>query len=392
MAGSYATPLLVEGRGSVGDLALYLGVWDLVYCAYGVWIGRRIVVVGALYASLIVFDIAWTEVGRSGWETAALFQLFQFVLFVSVSVVIAVRTRKPMDAATAVLQFPALLLFYAFEYVILDANAPELAPWAAVGFALALYAAWAAARALLPERPHASLVTIHAFGALVLFHAIYIDVLSTAWRPLAALAFAAALVFVPRLAPRLRSGWWPWWIVAGVLVLAGWIDLSVRWGSDAVAVVGEVPLAFLYPAAFYALYFERPLESDLAPRALALAVAHVLLLADTAYLAERWFGAPDSTVDQFWLSLAWALIGVVALVVAFWRKDRLLARSTLAIFLLFGVKVMMIDLDRASPLVRVGCLAVLGVSLYAGGWIYRRVLPPNGRVLDALLEERSEGR
>jgi hypothetical protein len=279
-----------------------------------------------------------------------------------------------MGAGTAVLQFPALLLFYGFEYVILDAHVPQVAPWAAIGFVLALYAAWGAASALLPQRPRASLVTVHAFGAVVLFHAVYLDLLTGAWRPLAALAFAAALVLLPRLWRGLRPEWWPYWILAALLVLAGWVDLSARWGDG--VVVGEVPLALLYPAAFYALYFERPAGADLAPRLLALVVAHALLLADTAYLVERWVGAPEATVDRFWLSLAWALIGVVALAAAFRRKDRLLARSTLGIFFLFGAKVLLIDLGEVSPLVRVGCLAVLGVSLYAGGWIYRRVLPP----------------
>lgn len=56
----------------------------------------------------------------------------------------------------------------------------------------------------------------------------------------------------------------------------------------------------------------------------------------------------------------------------------MLARSTLAIFALFGGKVLLFDLRGEDSLVRVGVLAVLGAALYAGGWIYRRVADPRG--------------
>ena len=135
-------------------------------------------------------------------------------------------------------------------------------------------------------------------------------------------------------------------------------------------------MALAYPALVYALYLERPVAAEPAPRALLLAAAHLLLLASCAILVERWVGTPDTTVERLWLSLTWAAAAVATLAAALRRGDRLLARSALGIFLLFALKVLLIDLERAAPLVRVGCLAVLGVSLYAGGWIYRRVLPP----------------
>jgi hypothetical protein len=34
---------------------------------------------------------------------------------------------------------------------------------------------------------------------------------------------------------------------------------------------------------------------------------------------------------------------------------------------------MLFDLDNAAPLVRIGSLIVLGVTLYVGGWMYKRV-------------------
>ena len=375
LAGSYATPLLVEGSGTVAELALYLAVWDLAYCAYALWIGRRIVVIAALYASLLVFDIAWLQIGRPDWETAAVFQLFQFVLFVSVAVALSVRMGKAMGPAGAVLHVPALLLFYTLEYVILAEHAPALAPWAAVAFGLALYAAWLTGRSLLANPPRASLVTIHGFGALVLVHALYLDATPQPWRPLVALALGAGAIAAAHR-PALRREGWPYLVAAGLVLVMGWLELFALWDQPDRPYVAEEALALAYPALFYVLYFIRSTESLVAPRALLLGIAHFLLLVGTSLLVDRWLGAPEGTVDRVWLSLAWAAMGIVALGIALARGDRLLARSSLGIFALFAAKVLLFDLEEASPLVRVGCLAVLGVSLYAGGWLYRRVLPP----------------
>jgi hypothetical protein len=103
-------------------------------------------------------------------------------------------------------------------------------------------------------------------------------------------------------------------------------------------------------------------------------------LAATGWLIQRWLGSPDTTVERLWLSCAWAAIGLAWLLYATASDDRTLARSTLGIFAAFGLKVVFADLDSAGPFVRVGILVVLGLTLYAGGWIYRRVVAPAGRI------------
>lgn len=38
-----------------------------------------------------------------------------------------------------------------------------------------------------------------------------------------------------------------------------------------------------------------------------------------------------------------------------------------------AAKVLLFDLSNAMPLVRIGLLVILGVTLYVGGWMYRKV-------------------
>jgi hypothetical protein len=271
--------------------------------------------------------------------------------------------------------FPALLLFYGVEYALLDQNLPQAAPWAAVGFAVLLYAIQKAAAARLPgEATLPSRALVNAFGAMVLVHAIYVNVIPDPWQPAAALAICVALSALPRDAR--GSAFWPYVLAALVLFAAGYLKLV--WDWDGGRTILSTPLALLYPVVVYAAYLREPLHSPRLRRHIFLAVGHLQLLAACALLIER-FLPGSGTVERLWLSLAWALVGTCALGAARVRGDALLARSALGIFALFAGKVLLFDLSGASPLVRVGCLVVLGVTLYLGGWIYRRLGSIGGR-------------
>ena len=73
------------------------------------------------------------------------------------------------------------------------------------------------------------------------------------------------------------------------------------------------------------------------------------------------------------VSVAWLVVASVALVGGFMFQDRRLGQSSLLLFLLAGLKIILFDLAGTEALLRVGVLLILGVSLYAGGWVYRRL-------------------
>lgn len=227
-----------------------------------------------------------------------------------------------------------------------------------------------------PDSP--ALTMAHAFAAIVLVHAVYLELVAPEWRPVAALAVAAAVAFGPA---GLRV--WPWIGTAAFLFAAGYGKLMWAWTLDD-PVVSRSVLSLAYPALLYALYAGTPrgpaardvVEARDLWRWAFLLTAHAMALAAAAWLVGEWLGSPDTTVERLWLSLAWAAIGLAWLFVATAQGDHALARSTLGIFAAFALKVVFADLDQAGPLVRVGILVVLGLTLYAGGWIYRRVLEP----------------
>ena len=70
-------------------------------------------------------------------------------------------------------------------------------------------------------------------------------------------------------------------------------------------------------------------------------------------------------------SVSWGVIAVAGLVVALQLRDRTLGQSSFLVFAISGMKVLLYDLAGAAPLVRIGSLVALGMSLFVGGWLYQ---------------------
>jgi uncharacterized membrane protein len=71
--------------------------------------------------------------------------------------------------------------------------------------------------------------------------------------------------------------------------------------------------------------------------------------------------------------VAWGVLALISLMLAFRLRDKVLGKSSLIIFAASCAKVIWFDLSGATPLVRIGALLVLGITLYAGGWLYKKV-------------------
>jgi hypothetical protein len=407
LVGTYLTPALLP-RGSIHELAIYLGIWNVVYGAYAVWQKSRGLYLAAVYAFVLVFALGWEREVRATVEEAiearrivldfyavprvfaALFLWLQGCVFVAAAVWVSSRARQALTEPLAWAHLPALLFLYALQYEILGGGVPaiehiehaNIAPGAGIALALAVYAGWAVGRAALGEAPRASLQVAHAFAAVVFVHAVYSELVPPGWRPMVAFAVAAAITFRPSMH---RRSEWPLLAMGAFLFLLGYVGVAFPDTIPGdVAVVGRSGLLLAYPALLYALYLgpRRARDPDQAKgtgRWLLLLPAHAMALGAAAWLVGRWLGSPDTTVERLWLSFAWAAIGLAWLLFATARDDRALARSTLGIFAAFALKVVFADLDSAGPFVRVGILVVLGLTLYAGGWIYRRVVAPAGR-------------
>ncbi len=360
--GTYSAPLfLPELRGDLLSLALYFSVWSVVFSAYALRLQRRAPYVLAMFLALIVFSWLFHRFLQAEWQGALLFQTVQFVIFLAAAALFALRTQRSMDASDAALHFFALLLFYVLQYDLLDRHLPNLAPWVALGSATLLWVVHWLVRARLGEVGQAAGHLVNAYLALVLLHAVYLNLLPDAFTPWLGLMLLAALPWLLEWSDEPRSSMWPFWLVLALVVLAN--VLRVVFDYD-LHQAGASALLVLYPLAGYLAYLK--LREDERLRAWSpamLMLAHLCAMTAASHLIDT----------PALVSLVWLVLASIALMAGFALQDRRLGQSSLLMFLLAGLKITLFDLANTEALLRVGVLLVLGVSLYLGGWVYRRL-------------------
>lgn len=368
VAGSYSAPLLLDGlRTGVGELALYYLAWSILFCSFSIWYGRRGIYLMAAYLSLIGFDVVWYTQWRGQprppWMAALVFQSMQGLIFAVCTTLFSLIRKAPLDRATAWAHLPPLLLFYVLEYALLNRYLPAWAPWISILSALVIAGLyWLARGELGGERVAGGKLLVSVYAAVVLFHAGYLEALPDGWQPWAGLV--AGIAMAAWLATRRVEPFGRGAVLAALGLIFVINLLRTTLDFDLEKVAGGDWLALAYAVELYIGY-------ALARR------AGILRLARGALVYCGHLSAMAAAVHLFdsrlTVSSCWAILAVSCLGLALRLGDRLLAQSSLLVFAFSGIKVLVYDLAGAAPLVRIGSLVVLGVSLYLGGWLYRKI-------------------
>lgn len=368
VVGSYSAPFLLHTlAGSVVDLVIYFSAWSVLFCLYSIWMGTRRAYLLAAYLALLGFHYLWNRMAPMEWGAAFAFQAIQFAIFITGAIGFSVRRQRPMDKEEALAHLPLLLIFYALQYWLLERHVPAFAPWIALGSVAVLLGAHFVARHLLGALPASSML-VSAYAALALFHAGYMELLPAAFAPWVALLLLPALGLHMRARGEFASLGWPIRTLVVVIFALNYQRVVIGAG------MGDVPahelLALLYAASLYVAYaLVRRMPALESFATVALYVGHVAMMSAAVQILD----------GRLAVSLAWGVVALACLALAFRSRDKLLGKSSLLIFAASAGKVMLFDLSHASPLVRIGLLVVLGVTLYAGGWMYRKVDLLDGR-------------
>jgi len=364
VVGSYSAPLLLPAlSGSVVDLAIYFTAWSLVFCVYSLSIANRRPYLLAGYMALVAFQLVWERMAHTQWLAAVVFQALQFAVFAGTAIVFSIRHARPMTQPEGVAHLPLLLLFYGLQYHLLHQHMPELAPWLAIASAALLLAAYWVARRVLNASLETGAFIVGAYCALVLFHAVYLELLPDRWAPwvvLLALPFGALNTL---RSPSSFNLMLPFNVLFGGLFVINFVRVVL--GDDPAMAGNSTLLTFLYTLELYAAYFVgRRIPALDQWIAMTLYAAHLGMMA----VALQAFN------NVLLVSLAWGALALAAVTLAFRTNDKVLGKSSLLIFAASLIKVILFDLAGAAPLVRIGSLVVVGISLYAGGMLYKRVL------------------
>ncbi len=363
VAGSYSAPFLLArgGGASAGDLALYYSAWSLTFTVLAILRGRRVIYLLALYVALVGFD-ALARPHHLDWRTVLEFQTMQFLIFGTGAVVLTIRRGEPMDETIAVAHLPALVLFYALQYLVLRSHLPQAAPWIAIGTLLAVALLYVIVRVALKRSSPGGQLLLGSYAALVLFHAGYLESVPSAAAPWVAVAVVGAVLALRRRWGSAGSGLTPLLIAVGAIFVINL--LRALTGAAMQTVPAHQLLAPIYAALLYlgyALTRREPSQSRFS--AVLLYAGHLTAMSAIVQLIH----------EPILQSVTWGLLALGSLAWSLSERERLLGQSSLLLFGTTAAKVMLFDLAGAAPLARIVSLFVLGITFYVAGLLYRRM-------------------
>jgi uncharacterized membrane protein len=381
VVGSYMAPLIIAAmQDNSLDLMAYFLVWNICFGAVAISVGNRTMILLATYISIGVFAVISHSSGLrvpSGDQLpVVIFQFIQFLIFLAAVCIYAVK-HTPLSHAEAWAFIPLTLFFYGVEYHDLVNINAQLAPAIGLSFAAIMVGAYYITRRVMNEEHLPSAGLAWSVAAFVTFHAFYLEILPPRFTPWFGLLVLAALPWANKKM-QLRGLHVGLLIVGSLILVMNYGKLLFRIELGDIYGIEATALRTLYFAAFLGGYLSRKKTAALSLRDPVFGVvvaAHIMAmmaLVDLSYLIQPQTAV--SPIPGYVVSILWAGYAVGILLVSQWLSDRLLASSSLLIFALAAGKALLFDVSNVGPFGRIACLVSLGVALYVGGFLYRRIL------------------
>jgi len=173
--------------------------------------------------------------------------------------------------------------------------------------------------------------------------------------------------------------------IFGSLLLANPLDTRVAVGSW--PLFNLLGLAYLVPALIAAGFAaiasgrgENRLARGAGIGALVFGFVYVSLEVTRAFRGSRIYAVPVSDGEMYAYSAIWLLYGVALLVLGLWLRQPALRHGALGVVGLTILKVFLYDMDALTGVLRVLSFLGLGLSLLGLAWVYQRfVLAPAQR-------------
>ncbi|MCB0318947.1 MAG: DUF2339 domain-containing protein, partial [Bdellovibrionales bacterium] len=373
IAGSYFVPVLIDNVSStVFNVSLYFAFWGVLYSLCSILLQRRILISVTSYFAIVAFQFCLVEVmdlsqaQELKWGISL--QLVQFIVFSFAIFLFSVRWKQELTSSEAWSLFPALFIFYGFEYSMLSDLSPKTAPWVSFLFAIFLFVLYVSAKKRLNKASLNSAPMIAASVAMILFHSVYFKLWPGAFGVELGLLGVLLLGFLKKSgidSKRFSIAFLFLWIIICLEYCAAlgtrYSDSSfdsIRFALENLAFAGLIAYAYakekvdVATPSFWLLFFA------------ALQALHGLEKVAGLLVIRPY--------SEYLCSALWAILALLSLGGAFNLKDKLLARGAVLILWIVSAKVLLSDLSASSSIVRIITLCIVGAILYASGLILKK--------------------
>lgn len=368
--GAYLAPVILSMySGLAMNSGILFSLYYFLICsvAFGtisIWLKSRSLILISSYLAILMSSLIGIF-----WEqdilTAGVLAV-QFLIFAACTYLYTLKNLTPLTNTDSWSFLPILLLFYAVEYYLLDRVYPGFAPWISLGFAVFLIALYFSAKKYFPDNLNSQAVIL-AYVSIVCFHSIYLELLPYSFHPwlFGILLFAiACLPFNFSTQTNKDAFLFPKLAVLIILILEYYSIVSHLLDERE---MGWLPVAFFSLAAlwFVLAFAQKKLSISHSNGNLLLCAAHLLAVEGLYRLTFN--------ISSLAVSVSWLLYAVAVMVLAFYRKDKSMAKSALLVLALAAGKALLYDAASAATIVRILCLLLTGAVLYICGLFMRKI-------------------
>ena len=289
----------------------------------------------------------------------------QFVLFALTIFVFSLIVKKPLDTGSALSLGMVLLLFYLFEYPLIDKLYPTVAPYWALVSALGLLGLYFIG-SRQSQSDEATRGVVMAYATLCGVHAAILLFQPSQWQWVLPVLLCFYAVFGKSEALRARpSNFIP---IATALTICLWnyailcTDL-INFDAKAGMGIERIGMVFMTLTTMWLAIL----------RAKQVRAIFYILHVSAHFLAVLTLYHIAYALGSLAISGAWLFYGVVVMAIGVWRKDKYLANSALVVLMIAAAKALLYDAASAPTIIRIVCLLLTGIVLYGCGLVIRRV-------------------
>lgn len=359
--GTYLAPILLGEEKDLTFYAFFFVISSMAFATISIYLGSRVVSLVSSYFGLGAFALIHKNVSEPSDLVVIIgVEVLQFLIFTYGTYLYSVTNKSYLTKKMAMAFMPLLIFFYGTTYYFLDRWDARTAPWISLGFAGFLFFLYYRAKKHLAQLESQQLV--FGFMSLVLAHSGYMQLLPSEAKPwliplvLVLMIVANRKADFPFFAPILK---WTFFAIAALEYGKLCISLMSRasdWKSTMPALTAVV-LGFFY----YAQGSKHIARKE----HIYLGLVHMLAILMLYQLSYE--------AGTLAVSFVWAIYSISILSVGYIRREVYLAKSSLLVLVLAGLKALVYDASQAPSSLRIFSLLLTGALLYGAGVVLKRI-------------------
>lgn len=358
--GTYISPVLLGKEGDLLFISGYFLIWSGIFSISASYLRTRSLTLIGSYLSLSIFlflNLRYKD--PDSILIIILVQCTQFITYASGILNFSLKEKIVLNYRESMTYLPVLLFFYGTIFYLLNIYNAEIAPWISLGFSAFIFLLYKKAKSQLLNLESHDMV--YAFMGIVIFHSGYLQLIPASSKPwLLPLILLGIYIRDQRnIAPNLSKFFY--FLFTSISIIE-FFKLSYNLINEANT---KSILPSLITVLLGFLYYSKCSKNIKDKESLFLNLINILCV---LILYRIGFNYGSLAV-----SFLWGLYSFTILIIGYFKKNVVMAKSSLIVLTITTLKALVYDINSAPSLIRISSLVLTGVVLYGAGYLFKKI-------------------